>query len=122
MSVGVAPTLSQLTHELRPCAFCGGAIALRLDKAGRPYMRCPYCGTMCFLKSYAALAGFLLSSDHVAKDRAAWMRAVEVLQADMMGVKPLDPSPANPATMRPGAHPVAPHEGRQSPNIPASAP
>lgn len=46
------------------------------------------CGTTTFLKSYAAVAGWLLASDVVARDRASWLAQMGAIQAQLMGAMP----------------------------------
>jgi DNA-directed RNA polymerase subunit RPC12/RpoP len=86
-------SLAALTTTVRPCPLCGGGVLLRLDKAGRPYVRCPFCGSTVFMKSYVALAGWLIGSARVANDHEGWRAAIEAGQAQLMGQQPT-PAPA----------------------------
>jgi hypothetical protein len=60
-------------------------------------MRCVYCATTLFMKSYSAVAGWVLASDRVAEDRRRWLAAVETMQAQMIGSEPLPEREVEPA-------------------------
>lgn len=63
------------------CPLCleADAAMLRLDKTGRPYLRCRWCESRCFIGNSAGLTTVLLAQPHLSRivDSAGGSRTLQ---------------------------------------------
>lgn len=70
------------------CFFCltAGSMRMRLDKKGRPYLRCGLCGTKSFLYEASALRGLMLWDSAVGQF-IAQLQQTDLAASEQRGVE-----------------------------------
>lgn len=90
--IATGPTVADMLTVPRPCLTCAAPSFVRLDKNGRPFCLCAFCGTRIFMKSAAGLAGLGLTAELIDLNRDAF-RSQLVLRMQV-GSTVAQPAPA----------------------------
>ena len=84
----MSPALGSGAAASFACFFCltEGCMRMRLDKKGRPYLRCGLCGTKAFLYEASALRG-LMMWDAAVGQLIAQLQQTDLTASEQQGVE-----------------------------------